>query len=254
MNRDTDYSRIFDRYDANPDRHRIAVDAEILRLLKHANRRRILRILDLACGTGNWLAVQMKACASPRVEWHGLDASADMLGVARPKVPAAHLIEGRAERLPYGDGTFDLVAVNFAFHHFGEKDAALDEMVRVLAAGGSLRMNNVAAEHADRWWVHRYFPDSRAIDRNRFWPVEHIVAGLAARGLASEVVFTIDDHPVRLAAKLEEARRRDVSELNLITEKAYRAGLAALARDIAAAPDLEISPGLPLYSLLGRKP
>ena len=248
-----DYSRISDRYDANPDRHLIAVDAEISRILQRGECRRAARILDVACGTGNWLAVQARAYASQPVEWHGLDASPDMLKVARAKVPAARLVEGRAENLPYRDGGFDFVAVNFAFHHFDDKDAALDEIVRVLAAGGSLRMNNFAAERADHWWVYRYFPASIAGDRARFWPVDRIVTGLAARGVPSEVAFALDDRPVRLADRTEEARRRDISELHLITEHEYREGLAAMARELRANPDAAISNGIPLYSLLGHR-
>jgi ubiquinone/menaquinone biosynthesis C-methylase UbiE len=249
----TDYSRIFDRYDANQDRHRIAIDAEIRARLSRPGRAGAVRILDLACGTGNWLAVQMRAYAAEPIVWHGLDASADMLGLARAKVPAARLVEGRAEHLPYADGEFDFVAVNFAFHHFGEKDAVLDEIVRVLAPGGAVRMNNFAAERADHWWVYHYFPAAVAIDRERCWPVERIVAALAARGVPSEFALTLDDHPVPFAAMLEDARRRDISELNLIPEPDYEGGLDAIARDAAAAPAAAVPCGLPLYSLLGRK-
>jgi SAM-dependent methyltransferase len=250
----TNYSRIYDRYDANPDRHRIAVDAEIRKLLERAGRAKVVRVLDLACGTGNWLTVQMKAYATQPVEWHGLDACEDMLGLARAKVPAARLVAGRAEHLPYADRQFDLVAVNFAFHHFDDKDAVLDEIVRVLAPAGIVRMNNVAPEQADHWWVYRYFPAAVAIDCDRFWPVERIVAGLAVRGIACEVEFTLDDHLVRLAVLLDDARRRDISELDVIPDEAYEAGLTAMARDLGEAPASEVASGLPLYSLVGNRP
>jgi ubiquinone/menaquinone biosynthesis C-methylase UbiE len=248
-----DYARIVGRYDANPERHLITADAEIARRLQAAGGGRTLRVLDLACGTGNWLAIQAAAHPSQPVEWHGLDASPDMLGVARGKVPGARLVEGRAERLPYGDGAFDFVAVTFAFHHFADKEAALDEMVRVLAPGGSLRMNNFAAERADHWWLYHYFPAAIAPDRTRFWPVERIVTGLTARRVPSEVVFALDDRPTSLADRLKEARGRDVSELHLITEQEYQAGLAAMERDLRHNPAAEIITGIPLYSLVGRK-
>lgn len=253
MNCATDYSRIFDRYDANPDRHRIAVDREIAALMRGRGNEGPLRVLDLACGTGNWLDVQMRSHGVGGAEWHGLDASKEMLGIARAKVPGAQLVEGRAERLPYHSGHFDFIAVNFAFHHFADKEAALDEMVRVLVAGGSIRMNNFAPERADHWWVYHYFPSAIAIDRARFWPVNRLVAGLAARGVASEVSHTLDDGPVTLVAKLADVRRREISELTLINEQEYQAGLTAIERDLARSPTAQIADGLPLYSLLGRK-
>ena len=128
----------------------------------------------------------------------------------------------------------------------------LDEIVRVLATGGVVRMNNFDSWRADHWWLYRYFPAAVAIDRTRCWPVERIVAGLAARGVSSEFAITMDDHAVPLATMLEDARRRDISELNLIPEPAYEAGLDAIARDARLA-SAAVPCGLPLYSLLGRR-
>ena len=137
--------------------------------------------------------------------------------------------------------------------HFEQKDAALDELARVLAFGGSVRMNNFAPERAERWWLYRYFPEAVAIDRARCWPLERLLSGLAARGIPSEVTFAFDQNPVTLAAKVADVRRREISELTLLTESQYQAGLAAIERDFARSPQGVIPDGLPLYSLLGRR-
>jgi demethylmenaquinone methyltransferase/2-methoxy-6-polyprenyl-1,4-benzoquinol methylase len=43
-----------------------------------------------------------------------------------------------AEKLPFGDGRFDLVSVAFGLRNMTHKDVALREMNRVLKAGGKL--------------------------------------------------------------------------------------------------------------------
>ena len=46
--------------------------------------------------------------------------------------------QARVERLPFVDGRFDRILVVDAFHHFGDQPGALGELVRVLAPGGRL--------------------------------------------------------------------------------------------------------------------
>jgi ubiquinone/menaquinone biosynthesis C-methylase UbiE len=42
------------------------------------------------------------------------------------------LLRGRAEDLPLPNASIDSIASNYAFHHFGDKDRALDEVHRAL--------------------------------------------------------------------------------------------------------------------------
>jgi ubiquinone/menaquinone biosynthesis C-methylase UbiE len=62
-----------------------------------------------------------------------------MLAVARARLgPDADLQEAWAERLPHGDGVFDVVACCNVFHYIHQPAAALGEMRRVLRPGGRL--------------------------------------------------------------------------------------------------------------------
>jgi ubiquinone/menaquinone biosynthesis C-methylase UbiE len=49
-----------------------------------------------------------------------------------------HYVATRAERLPFDDGSFDVVSTFNSLDHVEDADAALAEMRRVLAPGGTL--------------------------------------------------------------------------------------------------------------------
>ncbi|HJS38587.1 MAG TPA: DUF1330 domain-containing protein [Burkholderiales bacterium] len=94
-------------------------------------------VLDVACGTGV-LALAAAGRVGPEGKVVGLDASADMLGVARRKSARIEWREGRAEAIPYPDRSFDAVVSQFGLMFFEDRAAALREMLRVLRPGGRL--------------------------------------------------------------------------------------------------------------------
>ncbi len=232
MSNRTDYAKIAATYDEGYRRKEIPVSALLTAI---AAERPEPRVLDVGCGTGNWLAVHR--AAFPDAWLTGVDRSKEMLARAREKLPEdVVLLEGEAERLPVDDGAFDLVACNFAFHHFVDKPRALDELLRATAPGGGLRIWNLCPEHQPGWWVHRFFPGTVAIDEARFWSARRIVEALEARGLTVEAKVEVSLYRAPLDALIAEAERRDVSELALIDDDAFRAGVAALREAREAGP------------------
>jgi demethylmenaquinone methyltransferase/2-methoxy-6-polyprenyl-1,4-benzoquinol methylase len=98
------------------------------------------RVLDLCCGTGDMTAAllrQRPLGAEPVV---GLDFSAEMLERARRKYSGANAVwvKGDAMRLPYADGSFDLVTAAFGFRNLTNYAGGLAEIYRVLAPGGRM--------------------------------------------------------------------------------------------------------------------
>jgi SAM-dependent methyltransferase len=99
--------------------------------------RRARKILDVGCHAGHIL----EALHLPEeCEAFGCDINPDALELARQSLPRAHFALGRAESLPYDDGSFDflfargiMVAIDIP--------AALAEFNRVLAVGGKLWIN-----------------------------------------------------------------------------------------------------------------
>ena len=93
------------------------------------------RLLDIACGSG--LAVRIADGMGARVA--GIDASDELIGVARERTPNADLRVGSMFELPWADGSFDVaLSVNGIW---GGNEAALDEAFRVLRPGGLLGMS-----------------------------------------------------------------------------------------------------------------
>jgi SAM-dependent methyltransferase len=95
------------------------------------------RVLDVACGTGA-LTEAVAERVGPRGAVAGLDANPEMLAVARRKHGAIEWHDGRAESLPFADGSFDAVVSQFGLMFFDDRVAALREMRRVLRPAGRI--------------------------------------------------------------------------------------------------------------------
>ena len=97
------------------------------------------RVLDVGCGTGV-VARQAAPLVGAAGRVAGLDITPGMLAVARAVSERQGLgiewHEGRAEALPFADGSFDLVVSQFALMFFTDRRTALSEMRRVLSEDG----------------------------------------------------------------------------------------------------------------------
>lgn len=93
-------------------------------------------VLDVATGTG---AVARELVAQKACKVVGLDQSPEMLAEARRRAPAdVTLMEGRAEKLPFPDGTFDALTFTYLLRYVDDPGATLHELVRVVRPGGTV--------------------------------------------------------------------------------------------------------------------
>jgi ubiquinone/menaquinone biosynthesis C-methylase UbiE len=98
------------------------------------------RVLDVACGPGNFTRVFAGAVGDGLVV--GVDASRAMLACAVRDTGDANVayVRGDACALPFGDGSFDAVCCFAALYLIERPLRALDEIARVLAPGGRVAL------------------------------------------------------------------------------------------------------------------
>lgn len=151
---------------------------------------RFARMLDVGCGSGYLIGVLAK---EHDAAFCGLDISPNMLEEARKKlkgVPDAELTEGSADKLPYPDGTFDVVTCIMSFHHYPYPEKAVAEAYRVLARGGTYILSDVdktrygevepeAYAAYDAAAVKKLFEDAgfTVTEAGNLTPVSYIVSG-----------------------------------------------------------------------------
>jgi ubiquinone/menaquinone biosynthesis C-methylase UbiE len=99
-----------------------------------------LRVLDVGCGTGDYLRVMAPLVAPGAAV--GIDLSAALIALARRRaVPAPGRVlfqVGDARELPFAGAAFDRVVANQVLLHLADPWQAVAEMRRVLEPGGLL--------------------------------------------------------------------------------------------------------------------
>lgn len=112
-------------------------------------RRRVTRlvpatagpVLDVCTGTGD-LAFEYDRASGGRLPIVGADFAGEMLGRAveksrqRGSEGRIGFVQADAQRLPFGDNTFEVVAVAFGLRNVTDTDRGLAEMARVARPGG----------------------------------------------------------------------------------------------------------------------
>lgn len=256
-----DYDRLASTYD-----RRFAQDAPggVTRALQalarggHADR-----ILEVGCGTGYWLAGLGAASGPIAGSLHGLDLSTGMLAQAQRREPRLRLIHGRASQLPFPSAAFDLVYCVNALHHFQRPRHFLSEARRLLRQGGALAIVGSDPRGAgSHWYVYDYFPGTYETDLARCPSWGTALDWLLAVGFEPvqwQLVERIVDEKVGRAVLADPFLEKSAaSQLALLSEEAYAAGLGrietALATAEAAGETLTFRVDLALAMLVGRVP
>ena len=234
----------YDALAADYARHRRVHPGVVDRLIETGRIGQTSRVLEVGCGSGNYLLLlrELTGCAA-----RGLDPSGEMLAQARARPGAAEVTwhEGRAERPPFPDASFDLIFSVDVIHHVSDRPAYVREARRLLVPGGRLCTATDSAEDiARRRPLSSHWPETIPVELARYPAIETLQVELTAAGFAE----TVQEH-VELSYGLRDAapyRARAFSSLHLIADDTFTRGLAHLESDLAAGPVACLS----LYTLL----
>lgn len=172
-----------------------------------------LRLLDLACGTGN-LAV---LAARQGCHTHGLDIASNLIAQARVRARHEGLTidyrEGDAEAMPYPDASFDGVVSMFGAMFAPRPEVVAAELRRVVRPGGFVAMANWTPDG----FIGRMFsvfrthlpPPPEGVPSPLLWGQEHSVhvrlSGYSRLGTARRIA--VMKHPFSAADTVDFFRR-----------------------------------------------
>jgi SAM-dependent methyltransferase len=165
-----------------------------------------------------------------------------MLRQAQQQQIVSPLVCGRASALPFAPATFDVIFCVNALHHFEQPQHFIAEARRLLRTGGALAIIGLDPHVGrDRWFLYDYFPGTYEIDLARFssggtildWMsragFEHIEWGVAEHIVEQHGGQNVLQHPI--------LQKQGTSQLALLTDEAYAAGMARLRTALQKAED-----------------
>lgn len=163
-----------------------------------------LQWLDVGCGTGAFTELLARRCAPKSLT--GVDPAPAQIEYARKRTPQAEFDVADAATLPFGDGTFDVVASALVINFIPDRAKAMAEMNRVLRPGGT-----VAAYLWDRDLYNDYSPHA---------PMENALRSIGAEVLKPPA--TPESTPDGARATLQRAGFSDIAATALAVRQTFR--------------------------------
>ena len=137
------------------------------------------RVLDVACGTGRWMATAQRRGATPL----GIDLSKAMLSQAERKDQlAGRLALADACCLPMADEAVDIVICSFALRSMASVRVAIAELSRVAKHGGRVIVSDLHPDTAQLPWRSTFRNGTRVYEvaQHRYDVDEYLQAGREA--------------------------------------------------------------------------
>lgn len=208
-----------------------------MELLARNAPQRVDLVVDLGCGTGRFTGALAEALAARVIAVEPAD-NMRAVAEAKPNPASVCFVPGRADDIPLEDEAADLVFMSQVVHHLPDLPQALREIRRVLRPEGRLCIRQTTRENLDSYYYQRFFPEARAVDEQRL-PHRASILSLAESSQYRSVALETVRHEIA-STSLEYVERialRAYSDLEAITDAAFRKGLMALRHHCETNPD-----------------
>ena len=227
---DYDLTEIAATYDRGHDHGSAAID-ECMRVVEsHVDPGLVHDILDLACGTGRFISGLARHFNARVV---GVDPSQDMLRRAQrqhARTGGFSLARGEGQRLPFRSGSFDLVFISMAFHHFDEPAGIAMECSRVLRPHGHVIVRTITAEQIPNYPFLPFFPTIRTLLEQRLPTVAATCGAFEAASFRTVSTEAVSQQIApNYAAYAEKLAAGADTSLGALDPAEFQAGLQAMS-------------------------
>jgi ubiquinone/menaquinone biosynthesis C-methylase UbiE len=183
----SEYNKKADDYDNSPEgrftlKYQRLLVSEIVLCEKYS-------VLDVACGTGSLLAALNRKTP---INGFGIDISDCMIKNAATNNRGMEFHEADCEKIPFGNGTMDIITVCAAYHHFPDTAAFAREAQRILKPNGKVYIAEIYLPSVLRLLVNPFVPLSKAGDV-KFYSPKVIVGSFELFGFEKEAVKITDN-------------------------------------------------------------
>lgn len=215
------------------------IDGWMRLFAQYTDVRRPLTVLDLGSGTGRFSPALADTFGGPV---YGVEPFARMRAVAEESAahPDVTYLDGSGEDIPLSDAECDVALLFLSFHHFRDRERAVDEIARVLRPNGTVLLRSSFADRLpDKLW-HRYFPRAHSVEAVMFPTVEEVTSLFARVGYHQvALVQQRERYTTNFADYIARLRLMASSTFEHLTDDEISTGFAAME---AAVPDLPAQP------------
>lgn len=200
------------------------------------------KYLDIGCGTGNY-TLEFAREGYPFI---GVEPSEKMLSVARARSARLTWVKGHAEDIPLESQSIEAALASLTLHHWSDLGRGMQEVARVLKAGGSFVVFTSTPEQMKGYWLNHYFPRMLARSIEQMPSLEAVLEALEQAGLrlVEEIPYFVkndlEDHFLYVGKHrphlyLDPEIRSGISSFSdLALGEEVAKGLDKLKRDIAS--------------------
>lgn len=214
------------------DKTRQCNSITLAKIMEYISSEKATKILDFGCGTGNYLeAISQLSHA----QCYGVDASPEMLDVAKDKKMNVKLSRGNHKQVLFPNNFFDFIYVLDVLQHIPQNELHLlfSELSRVLQPGCPILFLTVSHQQLNKRTWNSYFPSAATIQKLRFPDISRICELGESQNLLCESTLLLEEVRYEIISKLfiNHVCNKAYSIFHLLDEHEYQKGKEQLLED-----------------------